>query len=399
VGDHAKWDGVVKKARTGDGTALTVIGWHEATEKHPVCHEILSFTAADQMGAEIRKQFEGPPFGWSGDAVDGALYVLTVTEHLRAMMSGGAPLSAAALDRAKIGLSKFRAETVPLSPAERIGVRGLMQKVGIACKSNEEVIHAPALVDALKRRAAAAGGEPPCPVAPATAHLLALDALAGNGLVKKLYEARDSLAANVDEWDRLAKLIEARKPRWEALDALLSAAATLPVAAEVGAQRDALRDTRGLLTEPDPLPHLCEQVTTALREALVAARNGWKAVYDTESAALVATEAWGKLPSETRQALLGKHGIATVPTLTVGSEGEVLAAARARTLGQWAIDQAGLPGRFAAARLEAIQITAPKAHFVTLPKATLHDEAEVDKWLGEARAAIVAKLAAGPVVV
>jgi hypothetical protein len=36
---------------------------------------------------------------------------------------------------------------------------------------------------------------------------------------------------------------------------------------------------------------------------------------------------------------------------------------------------------------------------VTLPKATLHTEAEVQTWLDEARAAILAKLGQGPVVV
>ena len=398
-GDHARWDAVVKKARTGDGSALAAVGFRDAADKHPVCHEVLSFTASDQTGAEIRKRLEGSPYGWSGDAVDGALYVLIVTEHLRASTTGGAPLSAAGLARAKIGLSRFRAETVPLTPQERIGVRGLIRKVGLPCKSNEEAQQAPALVTELMGRAAAAGGEPPCPAAPSTAHLLALDALAGNALVKKLYETLEDLSADVAEWDRLARCIEGRTPRWEALEALLTAAATLPVAAEVGAQRDALQARRGLLTEPDPVPPLAEQLTTALRAALVDARDGWRAVYDTELGALTATEAWGKLPSETAQALLVKHGIATVPALTVGTEHDVLASAQARSLGRWALDEAGLPGRFAAARLEAIQLVAPKAQAVALPKATLHTEAEVETWLGEARAAILARLGDGPVVV
>ncbi len=228
---------------------------------------------------------------------------------------------------------------------------------------------------------------------------MALEALAGNALVKKLYEAREGLLANVDAWDKLSRAIELRLPRWQLLEALLDAAATLPVAVEVGGQRDALRTGRGLLTEPDPLPHLCEQVTTALREALVAARDVWRGVYDVEMAALAKTEAWGKLPPERQRALLVKHGIATVPTLAAGTEKEVLASAQTRSLNQWAFDRAGLPGRFAAARLEAIQLVAPKAQQVTLPKATLHDVAEVDTWLTEAKAAILAKLADGPVVV
>ncbi len=399
MGDHARWDAVVKKAQRGGGDALAAVGHDGDADKHPVCIEILGFTAAGQTGADVRRRFEGPPYGWSGDAVDGALYVLIVTEHMRASTSGGAPLTAAALDRAKIGLSKFRAETVPLTPLERIGVRQLMQKAGVACKPNEEPQQAPALVAELKRRAAAAGGEPPAPAAPNTAHLLAFDGLAGNALVKKLFEAKDGLAADLDAWDRLARAIEARQPRWQQLSALLTATASLPIATQVTAQRDALLHGRGLLTEPDPVPHLCEQVTTALRAALIAARDGWKAVYEAELTALTAAEAWSRLSPERRQALLIKHGLATVPSLNVGTTAEVLASAQARTLSQWALDQAGLPGRFAAARLEAIQLVAPKAQSVTLPKATLHTEAEVQTWLDEARAAILAKLGDGPVVV
>jgi hypothetical protein len=399
LGDHARWDAVLKKAQKGGGDALVAVGHDGDADKHPVCHELLGFTASSQTGAEIRKRFEGPPYGWSGDAVDGALYVLMVTEHLRGFTGGGAPLTAGDLDRGKVGLCKFRAETVPLTPQERIGVRQLMQKAGVPCKSNEEPQQAPALLAELKRRASAGGGEPPAPAAPNTAHLLALDGLAGNALVKKVYDAKDELSANVDAWDKLANAIQARLPRYHTLEALLAAAATLPVAVEVAAQRDALRNGRGLLIEPDPVPHLCEQVTTALRDSLVGARGACKAVYDAEMAGLVATGAWAKLPEERRQGLLVKHGIASVPALVVGTMDEVLRAAHVRSPSQWALDQAGLPGRFAAARLEAIQLGVPKAQPVTLPKATLHTEAEVQTWLDEARAAILAKLADGPVVV
>lgn len=399
AGDHAKWDAVVKKARTGDGSALAVVSFHDAADKHPVCHEVLGFTATNQTGAEVRKHFEGPPYGWSGDAVDGALYVLIVTEHLRASTSGGAPLNATNLDRSRIGLSMFRSETVPLTPQERIGARQLMQKAGVSCKSNEEPQNAPELVAELKRRAAVAGGEPPAPVAPNIAHLLALDEFTGNALVKKLYEARIELSANLDAWDKLAKAIESRTQRWNTLAALLTAAATLPVAVEVAAQSDAVRDGRGLLTEPDPLPHLCEQVTNALRDALTVARDDWQSVYDAETAALTATDVWSKLPVEQRQGLLVKRGIVTAPLLAVGTVADVLSSAQTRTLGQWALDQAGLPGRFAAARLEAIKLVTPKAQSVTLPKATLYTAAEVQTWLDEARAAILAKLTDGPVVI
>ena len=111
-----------------------------------------------------------------------------------------------------------------------------------------------------------------------------------------------------------------------------------------------------------------------------------------------AAVAWNG-PTDLEVTWQGDRRIATVPTLATGTEKEVLASAQGRSLSQWALDQAGLPGRFAAARLEAIQLVAPKAQPVTLPKATLHTEAEVQTWLDAVRAAILARLADGPVVV
>lgn len=399
VADHAKWEQVVKKAREGDGSALAALGHTGDADKHPVCVEVLKFTAAERTGSDIRKRFEGPPYGWPGDAVDGALYALLVTEHLRASTSSGQPLTHGSLDRAKIGLSKFRAETVPLTVQERLAVRTLMQKVGVSCKAGEEAATVPTYLAELKRRAEAAGGGPPRPERPSMTHLSALEGYSGNALVKQVHDARDRLSADAETWEKRGKAIAVRLPRWEQLAELLDLAASLPIAAEVGAQRDAITDQRALLADPDPVPKLCEQVTNALREALVAASAAWLAVHEKEMAALVATDAWSKLAAAKQQEVLRKHGIAEVPDVKLGTEAEVIAAAKNRSLAQWALEQASLPGRFNAARLDAVKLVAPKATTVVLPKATLQSQAELDSWLGEVRFTILEKLKDGPVVV
>ncbi len=399
LADQDGWDRVLKKARDGDGAALAQVGFKGDADKHPVCHEILSFAVSDQTGAEIRKRFVAPPYGWSQDAIDGALSLLLLTEHLRATTSAGTALNVAALERSKIGLTRFRAETVPLVPNERIAVRSLFQKVGLPCKPNEEPQQSPLLVAELKRRVAVAGGEPPRPAPPSAPLLVALDALSGNALVKRLAAERPTLEASLVAWDKLAHAIDARLPHWQRLEALLTAAARLPVAAEVGAQRDALRDGRGLLTDPDPLPHLNEQLTAALRQGLSAARQRWSDCYHTERASLESAAAWQKLPSAQQESLLARHNIAAVPPLAVGTESEVLASAQGRPIASWDLDALGLPGRFNAARLEAVQLTSPKARQVALPHATLHTAEEVNAWVETVRAALHAALEEGPVVV
>src|SRR5688500_19863905 len=41
VADHAKWEQVVKKAREGDGAALTAVGHVGDADKHLICVEVL----------------------------------------------------------------------------------------------------------------------------------------------------------------------------------------------------------------------------------------------------------------------------------------------------------------------------------------------------------------------
>jgi hypothetical protein len=58
----------------------------------------------------------------------------------------------------------------------------------------------------------------------------------------------------------------------------------------------------------------------------------------------------------------------------------------------------GIDGMDAQALAAAIKETEPKARRLSLPGATIHDEAELDNWLVEARAEIEAALAQGSVI-
>src|SRR5204863_98837 len=71
-------------------------------------------------------------------------------------------------------------------------------------------------------------------------------------------------------------LIQARRPRWEALNQLLDNTRGLPVFAELHPQVMAIAEQRALLAEPDHIPGLCEQLTQALRQALVADCTAYK---------------------------------------------------------------------------------------------------------------------------
>ena len=76
------------RARGGDVGALSQVGYQGDVTKHPVCRRVLDFIGAGKKGKDINEYFQGAPFGWPRDAVEGALYIMLVAGNLRATNNG-----------------------------------------------------------------------------------------------------------------------------------------------------------------------------------------------------------------------------------------------------------------------------------------------------------------------
>src|SRR5207248_4928482 len=123
----------------------------------------------------------------------------------------------------------------------------------------------PALLQQLKDLAARAGGAPPLPGAPATDHLDALLALAGNQRFRRVADEHERLSADLACWRAAAARREKRETAWRDLERLLRHADGLPVAEAVAPAVAAIRDGRQLLDEPDPTAPLLTELVTTLR--------------------------------------------------------------------------------------------------------------------------------------
>jgi hypothetical protein len=397
-GDDARWGKVVERARQGAADALEAVGYMGKPEEHKVCKSILSFVAGGKKGREIRKHFTAPPYGWPQDASDGALIVLVGSGHLRAAQDTKV-LTQKQLDQGKIGVTDFRLESATVTVQQRLELRKLFQQAGVQVTPNEEASAAREFLDKMKELAKTAGGDPPLPSPPSPAKLTELEGLAGNEQLVAIYEAREEISRQIEDWRKRAQTIEKRLPRWEALQRLFREAKSLSVATEVGRQISALRTNRALLNDPDPVAPLCTQLTQALREALRAAREAYAAVYDEQMARLTSTEAWKQLTDEHRAAILNRQGISGVPEVRVGTEQELLASLAEISLDSWATRRDALPHRFARALEEAVKLLEPKAVRMTLPSATIHDEAELRAWLADVETQLRVQLSKGPVIV
>lgn len=396
VADDPRWEKVVERAKKGDSNALEALGFKGDPDKHPVCATILGFINAGKKGSEIRKQFSSGQYGWPQDAIDGALVLLSVTGHLR-VTQNSQPYDPRQLDHQKIGICDFRTEHVTITAAQKLAIRKLFQAAGVGCKPGEEAAVAPEFIAKLMEMAESAGGEAPRPEKPNLSAIKEIKALTGNEQLIKLYEQREVLTQNLADWTKTAKAIQNRLPRWTSLNDLAGHAVKLAEAAEVRQQMQTIESERQLLADPDPVAPLCDKLTQVLREKLTALHACYKQLHQDGMAALKKSDAWSKLSDLQRQSILEQNGLTKVPGIKVGTEAEVISSLEAMSLEMWLAQCDALPQRFQKAQREAARLIEPKVVYVTLPPATIRNDAELDDWLAKVKQELKERLKDGPI--
>jgi len=145
------------------------------------------------------------------------------------------------------------------------------------------------------------------------------------------------------------------------------------------------------------VPELTKQLTTALRTALGKLQGDLSSAFQAGDAKLAASHVWSRLSGDQRATLSTTCQLAPPAKETIGTDEEILAALRASTLASRRNLLDAVPQRFSRALDEASRLLEPKAQRVLLPSATIHDTAELDQWLADARKQIEEKLKDGPV--
>ena len=397
-GDHRAWEAALKRAKDGSDQPLKVVGWDGPTEDHAVVREVLSEIGNGAKGTAIRKTLKAAPFGWPQDAVDAALGALHRAGAIRATLNGQ-PVAAGGLDQNKIAAAEFRPERIRLGTTEKLALRGLYQKAGVAVRSGEEEVKASAFLDVVRSLAADAGGDAPLPAPPSTEQLDELCKLAGNEQLGRILELREELENCVDGWTALKERAAERLPQWKRLARLIEHAEGLSVMEEVRPEVDALRSDRSLLADTDYVSPLRKNLETALRKELTQAHTNCVEVFDREADALARSEDWRKLEKEQQTAISKANRIELIDRIDVGDEDKLLEVLDRRDLAGWDELQAALPTRFAGARGEAARALEPKTQTVSLRSDTLRTKDAVKDWVAETQADLLRRLNDGPIVI
>ena len=397
--DHKAWTSVINRARNGDDSPLRAVDYEGATEQHPVCKEILSKVGSGIEGRELRKFFAGNGFGWPQDAVDGGIIALHAGGHLLARYNGQA-LAVGQLDQNKLSKTEFRTESITLSAADKLKLRGLFVDAGIPAKASDDLEAKSAeYLTLAETLAGKAGGAAPLPEAPNTTALADLRARIGNDRLKGLLDQADTLKPEVAKWKKQAELAAKRVPEWEKLQKFLSAGAGVGALAEAETAVKGILDGRLLLDTSDHVPPLVKQAAKALRTAVTDAHGAFAERHAELLAELEASEAWQKISGTQRMDIMGDEGISSVADLEVGSDDQLLTALHQTPVSSWNDKTAALTERFQNAARNAAKLLEPKTQYVTLKSDALRTEAEVKAWLAAQEQTLLAELKKGPVVV
>ena len=156
---------------------------------------------------------------------------------------------------------------------------------------------------------------------------------------------------------------------WDRLLGFHNFAAGLPEAEVCAKSVAAITDGRTLLAEPDPVPELTKQLTTALRVALGKLQDDLAAAFKAGDATLAASQVWSGMTDEQRATIATACQLTPPPKTAIGTDDEILEALRARSLTDRHNLLDAVPQRFARALDEASRLLEPKAQRVVLANA------------------------------
>jgi len=401
VADHKEWGKVYDKAHKGAPDALKAVGYEGEIAQNPVCKEILGMIAGGKKGAEIRAHFEGAPYGWSRDAVDGGVMALLQSGLVHAFDERGQNIDGKLLDRASIGKTGFKVEATTVTLDQRLQLRKLFQRLGEAPRPNEELAYVPPFFEKLENLVNGAGGESPRPVRPETAFLDEVRRASGNEQLVKLYEIRDMLTHKIEEWKRLSEDIAKRWSGWEPLKRLMGHAEGLPGAEELRKRIELIEEQRQLLETPDPVAPIAAALTQSLREELNRLNQEYESRHKDGMDRLRNDPHWKQLSPEKRHELLSAQNLheAARPEVKVQSMEQVLATLSRISLARFSDQVAAMSSRFNSVSDSAAKLCEPQAQFIQLPRRTLKTEAEIDTWIEEVKKKCKVALQEGPIVI
>jgi hypothetical protein len=396
--DSPAWESVIKRARSGADQPFQPVGHTEATEKHPVCQQVLATIGAGKTGSEVRKVLSSSPFGWPKDAIDAALIALHRSEHLEAVLNG-AKVAPGQLDQNKIPKTAFRLQQIILSMQDRLIIRSVFTELGIQYKSGDESSKASEFLAAMIALANSAGGVAPLPLPPTVTEVADLQRLVGNEQLQGIKDKAEVFKKSIKEWRALAELNRQRMPIWNLVERLEKYARDLSGAEEQSEKITAIREQRSLLQPTDPVSSIRVALAGILREEITKLYAGYEDAYKNAMAELSANDLWNRLSQSNQGEIINDVGFVPPVRPDVSTDESLATQLEMKPLSGIRTEIAALPARVTEAIERAAKLLEPKVRTVAVEKTTLRSEDDVNAWVERQRVSLIEAVKEGPVLI
>jgi len=294
---------------------------------------------------------------------------------------------------AKINNATFKKEVHILAAKDKIAIKSLFQKAGISCPSNQELFpFSNTYLEKLKQLAANISGDAPKPE-PINIELIKdIENKQGNERLLAILEQQTTLHNYYEDWLAKDKLVAARLPLWVLLSDLSGQAPDHADFESLKIEIQAIKDNRLLLQQPDLIQPKLNEIAEKLKTRLNQLKEKYISLYGEKMKTLQADEYFGKITPEQKHSILLKHQLLTKPDVKALDANALLNELQKSSLYTWDTKIAALPSQFQAAREDAIQLLAPQATSFSLPKVTISNQKDIDKYITELKAELEALL-------
>jgi len=173
----------------------------------------------------------------------------------------------------------------------------------------------------------------------------------------------------------------------------------LDEARELIANVDAIRAQRLLLDTTDHASPLLKALSELLRGEVNRLFNLHRELFNKALEDLESRDAWKSLNAEQKSAILTDLRLTAPVPPGVGSDGELAAHLDAHSLASMRAEADAVSSRAREALRKAVQMQEPKARPVSIERATLRTEKDVNDWMARQKKRILDALKKGPVVI
>ena len=396
--DSAAWGAAIRRAREGADQPFQLTGHIDATERHPVCQEVMSTIAAGTSGSNVRKALGEAPFGWPRDAVDAALMALHRSQHVSATLNGAA-VAPGQLAQNRISKAEFRVEKATLGVKDRIALRKLYQALGVTCKAGDEGVVAGGFLTQMISLAKSAGGEPPLPALPSATEMEDIQRLTGNEQLVAIKDKAPDWEEKIKSWKAASTLATDRLPKWQRIERFAWHAATLKAAKPHIEEMESLRSGRLLLDASDPASALQKGLADTLRATVQQRLEEHRAAFGQAAKTLGSSEVWSAIDASAQSTIQQEVGLAAPAIPDVSTDEALVDCLDQVPLDAMQAEIDAVAGRVAQAIERAAKLLQPEVQTVALERTTLNDAAEVDDWIERQRQRLQGAVAKGPVLV